>query len=158
MKGGNVMGDRTPALDLIYELVLLLGEDMHRALARDGLTESRAHLLWELDQRGPTTQRALATALGVSPRNVTGLVDALEATGFVRRAPHPQDRRATLVTFTEHGARIAAGLSRGKEELAGVLFDDMDPQRYACFVEGMREVLSALRERGLAPSPAAVTS
>jgi DNA-binding MarR family transcriptional regulator len=150
------MGDRTPALDLVYELVLLLGHDISRALARDGLTESRAHLLWELDQRGPSTQRVLADALGVSPRNVTGLVDALEATGFVRRAPHPQDRRATLVTFTDHGARIAAGLSRGKDELAGVLFDDMAPERYACFVEGLTEVLTALRERGLSPGPGEV--
>lgn len=152
------MADRTPALDLVFELVLLLGEDMRRALGRDGLTESRAHLLWELDQRGPSTQRALAQALGVSPRNVTGLVDALETTGFVRRVPHPQDRRATLVTFTEHGARIAAGLSRGKQELAGVLFDDLAPERYACFVEGLSEVLTALRERGLAHDPAQVTA
>ena len=151
MKGGNLMADRTPALDLVYELVLLLGEDMRHALARDGLTTSRAALLWHLDQAGPSTQRALADALGVSPRNVTGLVDALEATGFVRRAPHPHDRRATLVSFTDHGARVAAGLSRGQDELAGVLFGGLDPDRYACFVEGLTEVLTALRERGLSP-------
>ena len=143
------MGDRTPALDLIYELVLLLGHDMREALARDGLTESRAALLWHLEQRGPSTQRALADALDVSPRNVTGLVDALEATGFVQRTPHPQDRRATLVAFTDHGARTAAALARGKEALAGVLFDGMAPERYAGFVEAMTEVLTALRERGL---------
>jgi DNA-binding MarR family transcriptional regulator len=145
------MPDRTPALDLVYELVLLLGDDMRRALARDGLTESRAALLWHLDQRGPSTQRALADALRVSPRNVTGLVDALEETGFVRRAPHPEDRRATLVTFTEHGAEVAASLSRGKEELADVLFGGMAADRYACFVEGLTEVLATLRERGLTP-------
>jgi DNA-binding MarR family transcriptional regulator len=143
------MGDRSPALDLVYDLVLLLGEDMRSALARDGLTTSRAALLWQLDRSGPSTQRALSDALGVSPRNVTGLVDALEATGFVRRAPHPHDRRATLVTFTDHGARIAAQLSRGKDELAGVLFGDMAPERYDCFVAGLTEVLAALRERGL---------
>jgi DNA-binding MarR family transcriptional regulator len=142
-----------PALDLVYELVLLLGDDMRRALARDGLTESRAALLWHLDQRGPSTQRALADALRVSPRNVTGLVDALEETGFVRRTPHPDDRRATLVTFTEHGAGMAAALTRGKEELADVLFGDMPADRYGCFVEGLSEVLTALRERGLVPDP-----
>ncbi len=40
------------------------------------------------------TQRALADALQVTPRNVTGLVDALADSGFVERAPHPTDRRA----------------------------------------------------------------
>jgi DNA-binding MarR family transcriptional regulator len=140
---------REAALDLVLELVVLLGDDMNRSLARDGLTGPRAHLLWELEQRGPTTQRALADALGVSARNVTGLVDALESTGFVARQPHPTDRRATLVTFTEHGARTAAKLSHGKRELAEVLFGEMDEERYACLVEGLDEVLTALRDRGL---------
>ena len=70
-------------------------------------------------------------------------------TGFARRAAHPHDRRAVLVGLTEHGARVAAGLSRGKEELAEVLFGDMTPARYDGFVAGMTEVLAALRERGL---------
>jgi DNA-binding MarR family transcriptional regulator len=146
---------RTPALDLVYELVVLLGDDMARSLARDGLTVSRAHLVWELQQRGPTTQRALAGALGVSPRHVTGLVDALEGSGFVARRPHPADRRAVLVELTEHGARAAAAMDRGKHELADVLFGDMSADRYGCFLEGLGEVLTALRERGLSESPAA---
>jgi DNA-binding MarR family transcriptional regulator len=140
---------REAALDLVHELVVLLGDDMARSLARDGLTVPRAHLLWELEQRGPTTQRVLADALGVSARNVTGLVDALETSGFVARQPHPTDRRATLVTFTEHGARTAQSLSRGKRELAEVLFGEMAERRYACLMEGLDEVLTALRKRGL---------
>src|SRR5918993_821261 len=91
------------ALDQVLELVVLLNEDMTRSLARIGLTSARAHVLWELHHRGPTTQRVLADALQVSPRNVTGLVDGLVETGFVTREPHPGDRRATLVSFTEHG-------------------------------------------------------
>src|SRR5687768_4436493 len=97
---------RTPALDSLLELVLLLSEDMTRSLARDGLTTSRAQHPWELLQRGPTKQQVLAEALGVSARNVTGLVDALVASGFVTREPHPGDRRATLLSFTEHGSGI----------------------------------------------------
>jgi DNA-binding MarR family transcriptional regulator len=146
--------DRTGALDLVYELVLLLGEDMTRSLARDGLTVSRAHLLWELDQRGPSTQRVLADALGVSARNVTGLVDALETTGFVARRPHPSDRRATLVSLTDHGARTAEAMDSGKRRLADVLFGAMPVDRYACFRDGLGEVLTALRERGLSDAGA----
>ena len=63
------------ALDQILELVVLLGEDMTQSLARDGLTVPRAHLVWVLHLRGPATQRALADALKVTPRNVTGLVE-----------------------------------------------------------------------------------
>ena len=141
--------DRTGALDLVLELVVLLGEDMTRSLAGDGLSVARAHVLWELHQRGPTTQRVLADALGVSARNVTGLVDALAETGFVVREPHPNDRRATLVCFTERGSRTAAAMDSGKRDLAAVLFGPMAEARYSCFVDDLADVLTRLRERGL---------
>lgn len=138
------------ALDQVLELTVLLNDDMTTSLAREGLTASRAHLLWELLQRGPTTQRVLADALGVSARNVTGLVDALVATGFVTREAHPTDRRATLVSFTDRGAATAAGLRQGHEELAALLFAAMPADRFACFAEGLDELLGRLRDRLLA--------
>jgi DNA-binding MarR family transcriptional regulator len=136
-------------LGQILELVVLLNEDMTESLARSGLTTSRTRLLWELRHRGPTTQRALAEALSVSARTITGLVDGLAATGFVTREPHPSDRRATLVTFTEHGARTVKELERAQGELAGLLFDGMSDRQFGCFVSGLRTVLARLHEQGL---------
>jgi DNA-binding MarR family transcriptional regulator len=136
---------RAAALGRVLELTVLLGEDMAQGLAREGLTGPRAHLLWELQQRGPCTQQALAGALGVTPRNVTGLVDGLVATGFVTRQPHPTDRRATLVTFTEHGAAVAEGFERGRAEVAEVLFAGMADDLFDAFVDGMDVVLARLR-------------
>ena len=97
------------ALGQVLELAILLNDDMTRALARDGLTVARTHLLWELHQRGPSTQRVLADALGVSPRNITGLVDGLVATGFVTREPHPADRRRTELVLTDSGRGEVVG-------------------------------------------------
>jgi DNA-binding MarR family transcriptional regulator len=137
------------ALGLVFELVVLLNDDMTRSLARDGLTPSRAHLLWELHQRGPSTQKVLADAMDVSARNVTGLVDALVETGFVTREPHPTDRRAALVSFTEHGARTARAMQSGQQELAHLLFSGMPAERLDCFVEGLGEVLTRLYAHGV---------
>ena len=135
----------TTALDLVLEFVVLLNEDMTRALARDGLTGSRARLLWELRSRGPCTQRVLADALDVSPRNITGLVDALAEGGFVTREPHPNDRRATLVSFTRHGARIARNLAEGREQLAELLFATMPDRQFDGLFEGLEALLARLR-------------
>lgn len=44
------------------------------------------------------------------PRNVTGLLDALTDKGYVARQPHPTDRRATLVSLTDHGRTTIAKL------------------------------------------------
>jgi DNA-binding MarR family transcriptional regulator len=140
---------QTAALDRVLELVVLLNDDMTSSLARQGLSPSRAHLLWELRRRGPCTQRVLADALGVSARNVTGLVDALVTTGFVTREPHPTDRRASLVSFTEHGVKTADGLHRGQQELGHLLFAAMPAERLDCFVDGLDEVLTRLHDDGV---------
>jgi DNA-binding MarR family transcriptional regulator len=136
----------TGALDRLLELAVLVDADMTRGLAAQGLTPARTHLLWELGRRGASTQRVLAEALDVSARNVTGLVDALERTGFVARQPHPEDRRATLVTLTEQGAAVFEELGRGHEEFARLLFADMPPAELDGLVRGLDSVLTVLRE------------
>jgi DNA-binding MarR family transcriptional regulator len=49
----------------------------------------------------------IAHWLGVTPRNVTAIVDALEAMGLVTRVSDPDDRRAFKVRMT------AAGVAKG---------------------------------------------
>jgi len=147
------MGDaerRGTALGQVLELAILLNDDMTRALARDGLTVARTHLLGELHRRGPSTQRVLADALGVSPRNITGLVDGLVdglvATGFVTREPHPGDRRATLVSPTAHGTRTASRMEEERAHLAELLFSTMSERQFDGFADGLELVLTRLRE------------
>lgn len=141
------------ALGRILELVVLLNDDMTKSLAKEGLTGSRAHLLWVLRERGPLTQRELAEALQVSARNITGLVDALVATGFVTREPHPTDRRATLVSFTKQGEATSQELERDQEEFAELLFGGMPRDRFNAFVDGLGEVLTRLADAGLKRNP-----
>lgn len=133
-------------LDRVLTLAVLLNDDMTRDLQRRGLTRSRAHLVWELHHRGPSTQQALAQALRVTPRAVTGLVDALVEIGFVTREPHPDDRRATLVTFTKRGQKTATALEDDHIEFARKLFDDLPDTTYRGFARGLDSVLARLRE------------
>lgn len=135
----------TQALDQLLEATVLLGADMSKGLAAMGLTESRAHLLYVLQASGPCTQRSLAEALGVAPRTITGLVDALVETGFVSREPHPTDRRARFVTLTDHGAEVAGGLDVGRSELAEALFADLHEGELAALIAGLDATLDTLR-------------
>ncbi|MER7281772.1 MarR family transcriptional regulator [Dactylosporangium sp. NPDC000244] len=132
-------------LGLLLELVVFVGDDMQRRLARDDLTAARAGVLWALRARGPVTQRELATALAVTPRNVTGLVDGLAAAGHVTREPHPTDRRATLVTLTPAGTRLVERLEDEQREFAGLLFDDMPAERLDALGGGLAEILERMR-------------
>jgi DNA-binding MarR family transcriptional regulator len=133
------------ALSRVLELTLLLGRDATESLARMGLTEARAHLLWELRTLAPCPQRELATALRVTPRAVTALVDGLVETGFVTREPCPADRRAALVTLTEQGHTTTQVMVDGYRNLARQLFADLPADVFDGFDDGLSHVISRLR-------------
>ena len=118
---------------------------MTQAIEALGLTLSRTHLLWELGQRGPVPQRVLAETLKVTPRAVTGLVDALVADGLVTRELHPSDRRATLVTFTSRGEKLVAQLKRDHRALARALFAPTSRRELESFGRTLAGVIDRLR-------------
>lgn len=112
--------------------------------ARDyGLGFARGRLLWALRESGPVLMRALSEALGVTPRSVTGLVDALEADGWVTRSPHPTDRRATVISLTPTAEQTLAKLNENYEGLAHDLLGDVP----ADDLIRCRAIISQLEER-----------
>lgn len=115
-------------------------------LAERGLTRARAELLWRLDQQPAVTQRVLSQVLRCTPRNVTDLVDALEASGLVARAPHPTDRRATLVRLTRGGKTEVARMQAGYQALAATLFTDLAPADLSVFASVLEQMLGHLRQ------------
>jgi DNA-binding MarR family transcriptional regulator len=135
----------TAAFDRVLELAILLDEDMQRELSARGLTKARTRVLWEILQRPPVQQKDLAAAVGVTPRTMTGLIDGLAATGFVVRAPDPDDRRAQRVELTPRGRDAAQWLVTSRITLAADLFRGMSAKQLACFTEGLTEVIGRLR-------------
>jgi DNA-binding MarR family transcriptional regulator len=138
--------ERGAALERLFELSVTLVDAMDGGLGTQGLTRARAELVWRLQQQGAMTQQALSRMLHCSPRNVTGLVDALQGDGLVARRPHPTDRRATLVELTDQGKAAAADWQRSYAQLAGLLFTDLDDADLARFVGALNRMLARLRE------------
>jgi DNA-binding MarR family transcriptional regulator len=64
-------------------------------------------MLLLLSRRGALPMARIGDRLQVHPASVTNAVDRLEAQGFVRRTPHPTDRRTTLVEITDDGRSVA---------------------------------------------------
>ncbi|KJL39793.1 MarR family winged helix-turn-helix transcriptional regulator [Microbacterium trichothecenolyticum] len=105
---------------------------------------ARTHVLWLVFHEGPRTQAELATGLGVTPRNVTTLVDGLEATGFARREPHPHDRRAVLVTLTDRGEVAMRAMDAEHTRLGAQLIDGLDDATAQATLRGLNHVLDRL--------------
>jgi len=58
----------------------------------------------------------IATELGITTGGTSKLVDRIEASGYCRRLPNPDDRRSSLLELTPDGRRVLAE--------AGVAFDE----------------------------------
>ena len=115
--------------DAVVQAIRLLSL-RHRAraatlLAPLGLHPGQEALLLELARTGPMIQAQLSEALACEPPSVTLMTRKLEASGHVRRAPAPSDKRASVVELTDSGRALAAEVKRlwhalAEETVAGL--------------------------------------
>lgn len=131
--------------DQLLEVSLLFQADTDRALTTLGLTITKTHLMWEVHLNGPCAQQRLAEALGVSPRHVTGLIDALGSEGYIRRRPHPHDRRAVLVELTDKGTATVEQMQHQRRRDAAALVDGLDAGTAEALRSSLDTVLIRLR-------------
>ncbi|NLU68751.1 MarR family transcriptional regulator [Streptomyces sp. HNM0574] len=84
-----------------------------------GVTPAQGRLLRTLARHGePPRMADLAERLGVVPRQVTTLVDALEERGLVRREPDPANRRVTRIRLTDGGTDALKELRKARKSAA----------------------------------------
>jgi DNA-binding MarR family transcriptional regulator len=148
----NIHGSADDAVARLFEVAGVLTDAMSGYLRAQRLTPARAEVIWRIGREGPMTQRQLSDVLRCTPRNVTGLVDALEDLGMVARRPHPSDRRSTLVTLTSMGEEAARQWYAGYRRLGAHLFGDLDDAEVAEFTRTLDRVVARLRD------PAATTA
>lgn len=83
----------------------------HQAVAdRLGLNPTDHKCIDLLASAGSTTPGELAEATGLTTGAITGVIDRLEAAGFVRREDDPNDRRRVLIRVNPRRYRDIARL------------------------------------------------
>ena len=73
------------------------------ALRPYGITGRQLAVLVVLADGEPASQQQAAQRLGVDRTTMVALLDTLEASGFVARRPHAEDRRRNVVELTPTG-------------------------------------------------------
>jgi DNA-binding MarR family transcriptional regulator len=109
-----------------------------------GLTFARYEALMLLfySRAGSLPLGKIGARLQVHPTSVTSLIDGLEKLGYVRRVPHPTDRRATLATITESGRDVVASAT---ESLHAIRFgtEPLDNQELGDLTDVLQSVRKA---------------
>ncbi|MGW5665997.1 MarR family winged helix-turn-helix transcriptional regulator [Streptomyces sp. NPDC003758] len=104
--------------------------DRLMALAGVPLDRAAVALLRQIADSEPLRPGELANRLGVEASHVTRQVQHLEKTGYVRRVPDPDDRRAQRIELTPQGQEAidrirAAGVRGMQAALAAWSPDDL---------------------------------
>ncbi len=92
-----------------------------------GITPAQARAVGELRRHGSMRISALSEHLHIAPRSGTEVVDALEERGLLHRSPDPDDRRATLVTLSTQGEKVAEAVRKARAAEAEQFFDRLSP-------------------------------
>jgi DNA-binding MarR family transcriptional regulator len=117
--------------------------------AESGVSFARMKLLGVLHRAGPRIMSELSEELGVTARNVTALVDALEEEGLVRRVPHATDRRATVIELTPAGARHGRQMHAGQHmDAIAELFRGLSQTEQQQLLEVITKLQGMLADRG----------
>ncbi|MGB8511020.1 MAG: MarR family transcriptional regulator [Pyrinomonadaceae bacterium] len=112
---------------------------LEAALAESGLTLAKIGVLNHLVKAGESLPLSrLAERSSCVKSNMTQLVDRLEADGLVKRADHPEDRRAVLAAITEEGLRRYEAGGRALAALERELLEDFTDEERAVFTEYLR--------------------
>lgn len=103
--------DYVPLIALVHRLNKALQLDMVRAAHGYGFVgakNSHNAVFATLDAEGSRVSD-LAAQMGITRQSMGEIVRELVDLGIVQMGPDPTDRRAKLVTWTEHGLDVARG-------------------------------------------------
>uniref|UniRef100_UPI003C7A14EA MarR family winged helix-turn-helix transcriptional regulator n=1 Tax=unclassified Streptomyces TaxID=2593676 RepID=UPI003C7A14EA len=126
---------------MLAEQLLRLTRRLQRIQSRQlepiGITPAQFRLLCTTAHyEGAPRMADLAERLDVVPRAVTTLVDGLEASGRVRRAPDPTNRRVVRVEITEEGRAVLRSMRAARKAAAEEILAPLTAEQ--------REVLGGL--------------
>jgi len=127
---------------LIHDVSRLRRVAVDRALKPLGITRAQWWVLAFLSRRDGMTQTALAADLDLTKVAIGGLLDRMEAAGFVERRADKADGRARRVFLTRAGAKIVGGIRSSVETVELEILEGVSDSQ----LEQAEETLRTLKE------------
>lgn len=137
--------DAERMMDAVHALVRRFAVSERTDVACCGITVAQAATLEALRGSEPLRQRELGQRLGISPSTLTRNLDRLLDAGLIERFTDPDDARATRVRLLPAGARTADSVRRQEQEFAANVLARLPAERRTVIVEGLRDLLAAVR-------------
>jgi DNA-binding MarR family transcriptional regulator len=135
----HFVDDYLPAL--LARASHLISGEFHRIAKAKGFTVSEWRVLATLAGNESMSIGRLAALTVTKQPTVTRVLDRMEARGHVRRIPHADDRRVTLVAITPAGNRLVAGLIKHARQHEHRVLEPLGVQRSAQLKATLRQMI-----------------
>ncbi|MGN9842479.1 MarR family winged helix-turn-helix transcriptional regulator [Nonomuraea sp. H19] len=144
--------------DALADRIVLAMTDLAGAMGRlndliaqqAGVGPTDLLCLHTLNREGASTAGALSARLGRTTGAVTHMIDRLEKAGFVRRRPHPEDRRSVMVEAVPEALGKIASLYEGLDSRSRRLMSEFTTEQLetiCAFLDGTRDNAVAESDR-----------
>ena len=147
--------DFVPLIALVHRLNRALQQDMVRTAHADGFTglkNSHNAVFATLDAEGGRAAD-LAAQMGMTRQSMGEIIRELVELDIVTMQPDPADRRAKLVTWTEHGLAVARQGFGHILELEHQLAAEFGEERYAWLCDALARITAILEDPAAGPLP-----
>jgi DNA-binding MarR family transcriptional regulator len=146
---------------LVHDVSRLRRTVVDKALKPIGVTRSQWWVLANLsrhDSADGMVQTELARLMDVGKVTLGGLIDRLEASGYVARRPDPADRRAKRVVLTPDGERLLAEIQKIGEVVNAKIAADIPRSDIARTEDVLRRMKQQLIAMDAVPGAANVVA
>ena len=140
---------------LTNHLARLFAHALHGRIAPLGLAPAQFMTLLELWESDALTQVELVSRLDVEQATMANTLTRMERDGLIRRAPHPDDRRARLVFLTDRARALRTPAIEAAQSVNSDMLEPLAPEEREMLVGLLARMVSARRTaRGAAQKDA----
>jgi DNA-binding MarR family transcriptional regulator len=107
------------------------------------MTIAQLKSMFFIASKGSTNFKKLADALGVTPPNITGIIDRLVKQGLVSRTENTEDRRIMLLQMTDKGQALINNLHENRFQNMSILMMQLDETELEALMVGFKGMLKA---------------
>ncbi|MFF8957404.1 MarR family transcriptional regulator [Streptomyces sp. NPDC014894] len=135
-----------PDIGQVLELLEIAWERGRGTLSTAPLSAAQTRVMYIIEREPGINASTLGRRLSAAAPSVTRLCDRLQAAGFLRRTPRPEDRREMRLELTDTGAAHLHGIRHRREQALHQAMSRMTPGAQHALATGLSALCDAVSE------------
>ena len=135
---------------LVSKIKQIQGRVFEKLLAEHGIDQFNGaqgrilFVLWD-DDNIPITE--LSDKTGLAKTTLTGMLDRLEQSGYIKRVFDPGDRRKINIALTEAARNLKNSYDSVSAQMSGIFYQDFTNKEIIVFERQLKKILSNLTRK-----------